>query len=111
MGKVMKTDLSVKRNADASKNATAMTGIFIMNLVLAVAYLLEVVKGARDIISYAVIASLCIVPCILATIIYLRKKDAYSIRYTLGIGFSLLYGYVMFTTTSDLAFSYVCRLR
>lgn len=100
-------DLANKKNAEASKNNTAMIGIFIMNLVLAVAYLLEVVKGARDIVSYAIIASLCIVPCILAVIVYLRKKDAHSIRYILGIGFSLLYGYVMFTTTSDLAFSYI----
>ena len=37
MGKVVMADLSVKRNADASKNATAMTGIFIMNFVLVAA--------------------------------------------------------------------------
>lgn len=107
MGRKGNVDLSIKKNAEASKNSTAMIGIFIMNLVLAVAYLLEVVKGARDFVSYAIIASLCIVPCILALIVYLRKKDAHSIRYILGIGFSLLYGYVMFTTTSDLAFSYI----
>jgi len=107
MGKAVKTDLSVKRNADASKNASAMTGIFIMNLVLVVAYLLEVLKGARDITSYAIIAALCIVPCILATIVFLRKKEAISIRYIMGIGFSLLYGYIMFTTISDLPFCYI----
>ena len=107
MGKVMKADLSVKKNADASKNATAMTGIFIMNFVLVVAYLLEVLKGARDIVSYSIIAALCIVPCILATIVFLRKKEAVSIRYIMGIGFSLLYGYIMFTTISDVPFCYI----
>ena len=84
MGRKGNVDLSIKKNAEASKNSTAMIGIFIMNLVLAVAYLLEVVKGARDFVSYAIIASLCIVPCILALIVYLRKKDAHSIRYILG---------------------------
>ncbi len=107
MGNVVKTDLSVKKNADASKNASAMTGIFIMNFVLVGAYLVEVLKGARDITSYAVIAALCIVPCILATIVFLRKKESLGIRYIMGIGFSLLYGYIMFTTISDLPFCYI----
>ncbi len=107
MGKVVKTDLSVKRNADASKNATAMIGIFIMNFVLVAAYLVEVLKGARDIVTYAIIAAFCIVPCILATIVFLRKKEAVSIRYIMGIGFSLLYGYIMFTTISDIPFCYI----
>lgn len=107
MGKVVMTDLSVKKNADASKNASAMTGIFIMNFVLVAAYLLEVLKGARDIVSYSIIAALCIVPCILAAIVFLRKREAASIRYILGIGFSLLYGYIMFTTISDIPFCYI----
>ena len=107
MGRKGNVDLAIKKNADASKNASAMTGIFIMNLVLVAAYLIEVLKGARSMASYAVIAALCIVPCILATIVFLRKKEAYSIRYIMGIGFSLLYGYVMFTAASDLTFCYI----
>jgi len=100
-------DLSVKENADIIKNQTAMTGIFIMNLVLAFAYVIEVLKGARTIGSYAIVAVLCIAPCILATVTYLRDKASFAIRYIMGIGFSLLYGYIMFTTSSDLAFCYV----
>jgi len=46
-------DLSVKTNADQSMNKTAMTGIYIMNAVLALAYALELVKGARTPASYA----------------------------------------------------------
>ncbi len=107
MGRKGNVDLAIKKNADASKNASAMTGIFIMNLVLVAAYLIEVLKGARSMAAYAVIAALCIVPCILATIVFLRKKEAYSIRYIMGIGFSLLYGYVMFTAASDLTFCYI----
>lgn len=107
MGKRVKEDLSIKKNADISKNNSAMVGIFIMNLVLAVAYLLEVFKGARSIGSYAIVAILCILPCILATMVYLRKKESHAIRYVMGIGFSLLYGYVMFSTSSELAFCYI----
>ncbi len=100
-------DLSVKSNATQSMNKVAIIGVVIMNAVLALAYLLEVVKGARTIGSYAVVAFFCIVPSILGIVTYLRKKDAFSIRYILGIGFVMLYGYVMFTTSSDLAFCYV----
>lgn len=106
MGK-MKMDLSIARNAEISKNNTAMTGVFIMNLVLAVAYLLEVVKGARTIGSYAVVAALCIIPPVLSIITYAKDKESKAIRYILGIGFSLLYGYIMFTSASDLVFCYV----
>lgn len=64
----MNLDLSVRENAQQSMNATAMSGIFILNIVLALAML---------------------------------------IRYIGGIGFSLLYTYVMFTSSTDLAFCYV----
>ena len=100
-------DLSVKKNADITKNQTAMTGIFIMNLVLALAYVIEVLKGARTIGSYAIVAVLCIVPCVLSTAIYLRNKAAFAIRYVMGIGFSFLYGYILFSSSNDLPFCYV----
>ena len=100
-------DLSVKSNAVQSMNKTALIGITIMNVVLALAYLIEVVKGARTIGSYILIAALCIVPSIVSIWTYLKKKDSGLIRYMSGVGFALLYGYIMMTTSSDLAFSYV----
>ena len=45
-------DLSVKENADKEMNKVAMTGVFIMNFVIAAAYLIEVFKGTRSIASY-----------------------------------------------------------
>lgn len=100
-------DLSVKSNAVQSMNKTALIGITIMNVVLALAYLIEVVKGARTIGSYILIAALCIVPSIVSILTYMKKKDSELIRYISGVGFALLYGYIMMTTSSDLAFSYV----
>ena len=100
-------DLSVKTYADQSTNKTAMIGIYIMNAVLALAYAVELVKGARTPISYAIVAALCIFPCIFSQLIYTKKKDATSIRYILGIGFILLYAYVMFTASNNLTFCYI----
>lgn len=103
----MKLDYSIKEIAEQSKNKTAMIGIFIMNAILAVAYLIEVVKNTRSIASYGIVAILAILPCIIASIAYKRKKDSDVIRYITGVGFALLYGYVMWTSSTDLAFCYV----
>ena len=100
-------DLSDRRNAEASRNRTALTGVSIMDIVLCFAYLLEVVKGARTIGSYIVMVIPCILPCVIALFIYLKKQDAVSIRYILAIGFLIFYGYIMMTTSSDLSFCYV----
>lgn len=100
-------DLSIKKYAEISKNKTTLIGMFIFNILLSLAYLVEYIKGTRSIASYAIVVVLCIAPCILAELMYLKKKDAFPIRYILGIGFSLLYGYIMFTSTTDMAFCYV----
>lgn len=107
MQRKAKLDLSVKENAQRSMNETAMTGIFIMNIVLVIAYLAEWLKGARSLGSYGIIVCLCIVPCLLSLTAYFRKKDTLAVRYICGIGFSLLYTYIMFTSTVELVFCYV----
>ena len=103
----IKLDLSDAKNEERSKNATALIGFVTMNIVLAAAYLLEVVKNARTLGSYMIIAALCIVPTICSLVVYSKDKASRLIRYISSIGFMLLYGFVMFTTTSDLAFCYV----
>ena len=100
-------DLSVKQHADHSMNKTAMTGIYIMNAVLAIAYAVEVVKGARTPLSYAIIALLCVLPCVISQLVYTKKKDAYGIRYILGVGFLFLYAYIIFTSSTNLTFCYI----
>lgn len=103
----VKIDLSNRVNAEASRNKTAMIGVTIMNLVICVAYVVEVLKGARTIVSFAILAATCIVPCIASLVVCLRKKDAFAIRYILGLGFLLFYGYILFTTTNDMPFCYI----
>ena len=78
-----------------------------MNQVLAIAYLIEVIKGSRTIGSYAIVATLCILPCILAIAVYFKKKDSKVIRYIMGIGFLALYTFIMFTSATDLVFCYI----
>lgn len=102
-----KMDLSIYSNAEASKNKTALLCVFIMNIAFIMAYLVEVVKGARSILSYILIVLLALVPSIMSFIVYRGKKDAKAVRYITGTGFMLLYTYIMFTGTTDLTFCYV----
>ena len=100
-------DLSNKVDAEASRNITAIIGMCIMNSALAIAYFVEVLKGVRTIGEYIILAVTCLGSCLLAGLLYRKKKDAHGVRYILGIGFLLFYTYLMFITSSDLAFCYV----
>ena len=102
-----KLDYSIREVAEQSKNKTALIGITIMNVVLALAYLLEVFKDARSIGSYCVIAALCLGPAIAGIVMYCLNKQSSLIRYVCGFGFALLYAYIMFTSTTDLVFCYI----
>ncbi len=100
-------DLSNENIAMQVRNKTALIGVTTMNLVLAFAYVLEVVKGVRTIGSYLIVASFCVIPIIMSLVAYLRKKDTQIIKYCCSICFGILYTYVMLTTSSDLTFCYV----
>lgn len=106
MGK-MDMDLSNVVNAEASRNRTAITGVIIMNLAICAAYFVEVLKHSRTIGSYVFLLLTCLIPCVLAVVAYSKKKNAFSIRYILGVGFLIFYGFIMFTTKSDMAFCYI----
>lgn len=100
-------DLTDVRMANQSRNSTAIIGVCIMNVILALAYLMEVVKGTRTLGAYAFIFVWTIIPSVLAIMTYMKKKDAVSIRYIVSIGFAVLYSYIRFTTTVSLSFCYV----
>ncbi|MBQ2802724.1 MAG: hypothetical protein IJF07_02360 [Lachnospiraceae bacterium] len=102
-----KMNLADEKIAAQSRNKTALIGIATMEVILAVAYLLEVIKETRSIASYAIIAILSIGSCIVSMLAYFRKKDTVLVKYISSICFSLMYAYIMFTSTTDLAFCYI----
>ncbi len=103
----VRLDLSDPKLAMQSMNKAALIGIIIMSVVIAFAYVLEVVKGARSVGSYLVIAFFCVAPWAIALVIYHRKKDSKAIGYICAIGFALLYTYLMITAATDMTFCYV----
>ncbi len=103
----LKMDLTDEKVAEQSRNLTALTGICIMNGILTAAYLVELLKGTRSPLSYAIVAFWCIMPSVAAVLAYRRKRDTVWVRYIATVGFMVLYTYVRFTTTTNLAFCYV----
>lgn len=105
--KATKMDYSIKEVAEQSKNKIALIGVCIMNVILSLAYLLEVFKNTRSIGSYCIVAALSLGPAIVGLIMYHINKQSALIRYVCGFGFGLLYGYILFTSTTDLVFCYI----
>ena len=99
-----KLDLSIKENADKSRNLTVLIGMIVLNIILTLAYSLELIKKTRSPLSFAIVAILCIAPCIISYLIYRKKKDATAIRYVFSGFFVAMYAYVMFTGTTMLTF-------
>lgn len=100
-------DFTKKSVAEQSRNKIAVIGSSIMNVIIAVAYLIEVLKGSRTIGSYLVVLFLSLFPMLLSSLSYLRKKDTAVARYTISIGFGLLYSYIMLTSATAITFCYV----
>ena len=100
-------DLANEKVAMQVRNKTAIIGMTTMYMVLALAYVLEVVKGVRTIGSYLIVAALCISPIVLSFVAYMRRKDTNLVKYFCTVCFGMLYTYIMLTTSSDLTFCYV----
>lgn len=67
-------DLTKEKYANQSRNETMLKGMHILNGVLVIAYLIEVIKGARTPFSYLIVACMCLIPNIVARLIYFKKK-------------------------------------
>lgn len=103
----VKENLADNVIADRLRNKWVVIGMTAINIILAAAYLIEWIKGARSLSSYLIVLTGCVVPIILYLIAYFKKKETKAVRYITTVAFCLLYGYIMYTTTKNLAFCYI----
>jgi len=90
-----------------SANRTGVICQTILVSIIALAYLVEVIKGNRTVTYFLVVLLLCYLPVILTWIFYSKNKESeHAIMNTVGIGFGLLYSYVLFTANNNLVFTY-----
>lgn len=83
------------------------TGI---DTVLGLAYILEMMKGARSLGYICIFEILCFVPVIAEWMVYKKNRESKYIMYMLGVFYSILYTYSLFTASSTLNFVYIVPL-
>ena len=108
--KKKKLDLANPLVVEQRKNKVVVLGISLMNLLLAGAYFIEVLKGERPMSQYIIVLTLTILPTICIDFIYGKKKESKLIRYIGMWSFLVFYTYVMMTTNKIITFCYVILL-
>lgn len=94
-------------NDRAVANKIALICYTITSLILLLAYVVELFKGARTIQYFMVFIFLNLAPLIWAIIAFKRNPEKKYIRSIIGVGYAIFYTFVIFTSTSQIAFVYV----
>ena len=91
-----------------SSNLTGIICQTILCTIIALAYVVEVIKGNRTVPYTILVLLLCFVPVILSWMFYKQNNDSeFAVMRTVGIGFASLYTFVLFTAQNNLVFTYV----
>lgn len=77
-----------------------------VDVILFLAYFIELIKGSRTPGYIAVFSLLCIVPIVVEFILYKQNEEHPAIMHCIGISYGILYLFAIFTTTSLLTCMY-----
>lgn len=102
-----KVNYEIPYEAEKVKNKMVITAISIMDVIIAIAYFIEYLKGNCKPAAVITTVALSIIPMIITICVYHRKKDADYIRHIVSIGFCLLYTSTLVIRTTDMVFCYV----
>ena len=97
-----------KQKSDMARmNGFALGGWGAVLGVIALAYLLEVIKGERTIVYYVVLLALAFIPYIVGIIMKSKNPDGKALPFVIVYGYALLYAYVLITGDTPLTFVYL----
>lgn len=88
-------------------NKKAVTGYAIVVAILFAAYLVELVKGNRTPVYVGIFTLFLLLPFLAAFAVYRKNKASLSVRLIAGIGYEILYAFVLWTSVSILSFVYI----
>ena len=91
----------------AKANAVAMNCHCLVCSIMSVAYFVEFLKGDRTLLYVLVTIILAMAPVAGEFISYKKMHDTKMIKHFVGIGYAILYTFVMFTTNNHFRFVYV----
>ncbi len=75
--------------------------------VIALAYLLEVIKGERTIVYFIILLACAFIPFVIGIIMKGKNPDNKNLAYIIVYGYAVLYGYVLITGDTPLTFVYL----
>ena len=90
----------------AKANAVAMNCHCLVCSIMSVAYFVEFLKGDRTLLYVLVTIILAMAPVAGEFISYKKMHDTKMIKHFVGIGYAILYTFVMFTTNNHFTFVY-----
>lgn len=88
-------------------NKVAMACHIVIVIVLELAYLIEVIKGSRTVGYYILFSAVAILPVLIELVMYRRDPSDLRLKYVIGVTYTLFYVFVVFTTISMVAFTYI----
>lgn len=88
-------------------NSVAVLSHCIESVILAVAYAMEYVKGARTFLYILIFGIVTLAPAIIELVLYLKDRNSKVIKHLVALGFAVTYIFAMFTTVNQLTFVYV----
>ncbi|MCR5477504.1 MAG: hypothetical protein K6E92_07810 [Lachnospiraceae bacterium] len=91
----------------AVANKVATLSLTVTDAIIALAYLIEGIKGNRTWGYVAIVVALALITPVVCWIIFGKQKDSPAIIHILSFGFAVLYCYVLFTAQNNLVFTYV----
>lgn len=94
------------KSEKAMVNKTALVLATILEVILCVAYILELVKGSKTLPIFLLLALTDLVPMIICWVLYKMDNESALIRHVMAVGYGIFYACALFTTTERLVFVY-----
>ena len=91
----------------ARENTVAMNCHFLVCGIISIAYFVEFLKGDGSLLYVLATIILAMGPVVGEIICYKKQHDTKMIKHFVGIGYAILYTFVMFTTNNHFTFVYV----
>ena len=88
-------------------NKRVTLALTIICTIITLAYVLEVVKGTRTIGYVLIVAALAYIPVIACQIFIRRDPTTRLIKQITGVGYAIMYAFVLLTSDNPLVFTYV----
>lgn len=96
-----------KMNETHRINKTVLNSYTIITVLLQAAYILELVKGSREVSYIVIFSALNLIPYGLCVWAYLKDKSSQAMKFIMCVGYSVLYAFALLTSDVSNTFVYM----